>query len=177
MKRTFPMSKSHGSVAPKERINIKYIPATGDQQAEVELPLKLLITGDFKGHGEESALEDRQPVRIDKDNFNDVLTKAEVSLEMAVPCVLTNDIENDLSINLQFKSINDFGPDAIARQVPEMNKLLELRNALVALKGPLGNTPAFRKQLQSLLADDASRQRLIRELNLTLPAPKDSPDA
>ena len=171
------MSKSHGSVAPKERINIKYIPATGDQQAEVELPLKLLITGDFKGHGEESALEDRQPVRIDKDNINDVLTKAEVSLEMAVPCVLTNDIENDLSINLQFKSINDFGPDAIARQVPEMNKLLELRNALVALKGPLGNTPAFRKQLQSLLADDASRQRLIRELNLTLPAPKDSPDA
>jgi type VI secretion system protein ImpB len=98
-------------------------------------------------------------------------------LETAVPCVLTNDIENDLSINLQFKSINDFGPDAIARQVPEMNKLLELRNALVALKGPLGNTPAFRKQLQSLLADDASRQRLIRELNLTLPAPKDSPDA
>ena len=171
------MSKDHGSVAPKERINIKYIPATGDQQAEVELPLKLLITGDFKGHGEESALEDRQPVRIDKDNFNDVLTKAEVSLDMAVPCVLTNDIENDLSINLQFKSINDFGPDAIARQVPEMNKLLELRNALVALKGPLGNTPAFRKQLQSLLADDASRQRLIRELNLTLPAPKDSPDA
>ncbi|WP_278939486.1 type VI secretion system contractile sheath small subunit [Pseudomonas helleri] len=171
------MSKAHGSVAPKERINIKYIPATGDQQAEVELPLKLLITGDFKGHGEESALEDRQPVRIDKDNFNDVLTKAEVSLDMAVPCVLTNDIENDLSINLQFKSINDFGPDAIARQVPEMNKLLELRNALVALKGPLGNTPAFRKQLQSLLADDASRQRLIRELNLTLPAPKDSPDA
>ena len=171
------MSKDHGSVAPKERINIKYIPATGDQQAEVELPLKLLITGNFKGHGEESALEDRQPVRIDKDNFNDVLTKAEVSLEMAVPCVLTNDIENDLSINLQFKSINDFGPDAIARQVPEMNKLLELRNALVALKGPLGNTPAFRKQLQSLLADDASRQRLIRELNLTLPAPKDSPDA
>lgn len=171
------MSKSHGSVAPKERINIKYIPATGDQQAEVELPLKLLITGDFKGHGEESALEDRQPVRIDKDNFNDVLTKAEVSLDMAVPCVLTNDIENDLSINLQFKSINDFGPDAIARQVPEMNKLLELRNALVALKGPLGNTPAFRKQLQSLLADDASRQRLIRELNLTLPAPKDSSDA
>ena len=171
------MSKDHGSVAPKERININYIPATGDQQAEVELPLKLLITGDFKGHGEESALEDRQPVRIDKDNFNDVLTKAEVTLEMAVPCVLTNDIENDLSINLQFKSINDFGPDAIARQVPEMNKLLELRNALVALKGPLGNTPAFRKQLQSLLADDASRQRLIRELNLTLPAPKDSPDA
>ena len=39
-----------GSVAPKERINIKYVPATGDQQAEIELPLKLVVLGDFKGH-------------------------------------------------------------------------------------------------------------------------------
>ena len=39
-----------GTVAPKERINIKYVPATGDQQAEMELPLKMLIIGDFKGH-------------------------------------------------------------------------------------------------------------------------------
>lgn len=85
------MSKSHGSVAPKERVNIKYVPATGDQQAEVELPLKLLITGDFKGHGELTALEDRQAVRIDKDTFNEVLTKAEVALDMAVPSVLNND--------------------------------------------------------------------------------------
>ena len=171
------MSKSHGSVAPKERINIKYIPATGDQQAEVELPLKLLITGDFKGQGEATALEDRQPVRINKDTFNEVLAHANVSLEMSVPCVLKDDTDSDLNVQLQFKSINDFGPDAIARQVPQMNKLLELRNALVALKGPMGNTPAFRKQLQHLLVDEQSRQRLVRELNLTLEAPQDSPAA
>lgn len=53
------MSSKPGSVAPQERINIKYVPATGDQQAEIELPLKLLVTGDFKGHGEEQALEER----------------------------------------------------------------------------------------------------------------------
>lgn len=40
-----------GTVAPKERINIKYVPATGDQQADTELPLKLLVVGDFKGGG------------------------------------------------------------------------------------------------------------------------------
>lgn len=171
------MSKMHGSVAPKERINIKYVPATGDQQAEVELPLKLLVTGDFKGHGENTALEDRQPVRIDKDNFNDVLSKAEVGLEMVLPSVLSNDIDCDLNVQLQFKTINDFGPDAVARQVPELNKLLELREALVALKGPMGNVPAFRKHLQSLLADETARQRLASELNLVLDAPKDSPDA
>ncbi|AMN80116.1 MULTISPECIES: type VI secretion system contractile sheath small subunit [Pseudomonas fluorescens group] len=165
------MSKTQSSVAPKERINIKYVPATGDQQAEVELPLKLLITGDFKGHGELTALEDRQSTRIDKDTFNEVLTKAEVSLGMAVPSVLSNDQDTDLNVQLHFKSINDFGPDAVARQVPELNKLLELREALVALKGPMGNVPAFRKHLQNLLTDESARQRLASELNLVLDAP------
>lgn len=165
------MSKIQGSVAPKERINIKYVPATGDQQAEVELPLKLLITGDFKGHGERDALEDRQSTRIDKNTFNEVLAKAEVALDMAVLSVLNNDQGSDLNVQLQFKNINDFGPDAVARQVPELNKLLELREALVALKGPMGNVPAFRKHLQSLLTDETARQRLASELNLALDAP------
>lgn len=165
------MANNQSSVAPKERINIKYVPATGDQQAEVELPLKLLITGDFKGHGELSAIEDRPSIRIDKDTFNEVLTKAEVALGMAVPSVLNNDQDSDLNVQLQFKNINDFGPDAIARQVPELNKLLELREALVALKGPMGNVPAFRKHLQNLLIDETARQRLASELNLVLDAP------
>ncbi len=46
-----------GTVAPKERINIKYVPATGDQQTETELPLKLLVVGDFKGGEEETPLK------------------------------------------------------------------------------------------------------------------------
>ncbi|MFC3941241.1 type VI secretion system contractile sheath small subunit [Pseudomonas gingeri NCPPB 3146 = LMG 5327] len=166
------MSKLHGSVAPKERINIKYVPATGDQQAEVELPLKLLIIGDFKGCGENTALEDRQPVRIDNSTFNDVLAKAEVNLEMAVPSVLNSDIDSDLKVKLQFRSINDFGPDEVIRKVPELNALLELREALIALKGPMGNVPAFRKHLQGLLTDETARHKLASELNLTLDAPK-----
>ncbi|MNR55024.1 hypothetical protein D3C85_1753200 [compost metagenome] len=55
--------------------------------------------------------------------------------------------------------------------MPELNKLLELREALVALKGPLGNVPAFRKQLQTLLADDKARVALAKELNLVLDKP------
>ena len=31
---------STGSVAPKERVNIVYKPATGGAQAEIELPMK-----------------------------------------------------------------------------------------------------------------------------------------
>ena len=34
-----------GSVAPKERINVTFKPATGGAQEELELPLKLMVLG------------------------------------------------------------------------------------------------------------------------------------
>lgn len=78
------MSRNSGSVAPKERINIKYVSATRDEQAEVELPHKMLVLGDF-GLDDSRALEDRSVMRIDKHTFNNVLHDADVSLAMSVP--------------------------------------------------------------------------------------------
>ncbi|MGE8304204.1 MAG: type VI secretion system contractile sheath small subunit [Pseudomonas kermanshahensis] len=166
------MSKNIGSVAPKERINIKYVPGTGDEQVEIELPHKMLVLGDF-GLEDSRALEDRPVMRIDKHSFNNVLHDADVSLDMSVPSMLSATPDAELAVNLQFKSINDFGPDQIAQQVPELNKLLELREALVALKGPLGNVPTFRKQLQHLLNNEQARKQLAEELDLVLEAPKE----
>lgn len=156
-----------GTVAPKERINIKYVPATGDQQAETELPLKLLVVGDFKGGEEEAPIEEREAVSVDKNNFQSVMREANLGLQAAVPNRLQEDGEaSDLAVNLEFKSLNDFAPDSVARQVPELRKLVELREALVALKGPLGNVPAFRDRLQKLLESDDARQQLLAELEL-----------
>ncbi|MDH0090933.1 type VI secretion system contractile sheath small subunit [Achromobacter mucicolens] len=162
------MTKKSGSVAPKERINITYVPATNGEQEEVELPLRLLVTGDFLGREEETALEDRTPVRINKENFNNVMAEMKLGLEENIPNVLSEGADDTLHVDLKFRSIDDFSPDAIARQIPELNKLLELREALVALKGPLGNVPAFRKQLQSMLGDESARSKLARELEAVL---------
>jgi type VI secretion system protein ImpB len=54
----------------------------------------------------------------------------------------------------------------VAKQVPALKQLLELRAALAALKGPLGNVPEFRKELQKLLGDAEQRQRLMKELGI-----------
>lgn len=159
-----------GTVAPKERINIKYVPATGDQQAEIELPLKMVVVGDFKGHTEETMLEERQAVSVNKNNFNSVMQEAELKLDVTVDDHLseTPDPDASLTATLNFNTLNDFTPDELAKQVPELNKLLELREALVALKGPLGNVPAFRKKLQTLLENDENRDQLASEIGIVL---------
>ncbi|MEA1892545.1 MAG: type VI secretion system contractile sheath small subunit [Campylobacterota bacterium] len=158
------------SVAPKERVNIVYKPDTGDQKEEVELPLKMLVMGDFIGREDDKNLEERKAINIDKDNFNDVMEGQGLSVEMNVPNHLSevkdDEERGNLSTTLNFKKMRDFEPDTIAKEVPELKKLLDLRDALSALKGPLGNVPEFRKLIQTLVKDDASRDTLLKELKL-----------
>jgi type VI secretion system protein ImpB len=155
-----------GSVAPRERVNIVYRPATGDAMEEVELPLKLLVMGDFTGKSDDRPLEEREPINIDKDNFNEVLKAQNVGLKITVPNKISGEPDDEMSVELNFDSIKAFGPEEIAKNTPELNRLLELREALGALKGPLSNIPNFRKKIQELVKDESAREKLLKELGV-----------
>jgi type VI secretion system protein ImpB len=161
------MSKE-SSVAPTERVNIVYKPAAGNMMEQVELPMKMLMMGDFTGRQDDRPLEERAPINVDKSNFNEVMAQQDLKVTVSVADKLSNEQGATLSMDLQFKNLADFAPESIVNQVPELRKLLELRSALTALKGPLGNVPAFRKKLQAMLADDEGRKRLIDELGLKI---------
>lgn len=158
-----------GSVAPKERVNIVYKSHTGDKTEEVELPLKLLVLGDFSGRPSDEIVEDRKAININKENFDDVMKGYKLGLTMKVPNKLDPHAQegDQVSVNLKMNGMKDFSPDNIAEQVPELKALLELRKSLLALKGPLGNVPAFRKSIQSILSDDAAKAKLMQELGLS----------
>jgi type VI secretion system protein ImpB len=160
------MASKDQSVAPKERVNIVYKAQVGDAQEETELPLKILVVGDYTGRADDTPLEERKPINIDKENFDDVMAKQDLSARVQVPDRLSSEKDAALNVELKFKSLADFGPEGIARQVPELQKMLELRAALTALKGPLGNIPAFRKKIQALLSDIEGREKLMAELGL-----------
>ncbi|WP_416363657.1 type VI secretion system contractile sheath small subunit [Pseudomonas sp. NFX183] len=159
-----------GSVAPKERINITFKPAIGGVQEEVELPLKLLVLGDFSHREDLRKLEDRKPIGIDKNTLDEVLAKQALSLTLSVPNRLQEEggIE-ELSVEVRINAMKDFNPANLVEQIPELQKLMALREALMALKGPLGNTPSFRKAIEQALADDESRARVLAELGLSGP--------
>lgn len=154
------------SVAPRERVNIVYRPATGDAQEEVELPLKILVIGDFTLAPDSRPVEERDTINIDKDNFNEVLKKQNLSLNITFPNRLSGEPGEEMSANLNFENIKDFQPEVIASKIPEINRLVELREALRALKGPLSNIPEFRKKLQDLVKDDAARDQILKELGI-----------
>ena len=155
------------SVAPKERVNIVYKSSTGDAQEDVELPLKVLMMGDYTGRADDTPLEERKPINIDKGNFNEVMAKQELKVDLSVPNKLSNEEGASMAVSLQLKNLNDFSPEGVVNQVPELKKLLELRAALNALKGPLGNVPAFRKKIQTLLGDSDQRGKLMAELGIS----------
>lgn len=153
------------SVAPKERINIRFKPATGNLTADVELPLKLLVLGDFTGRADDRPIEERELVNIDKDNFNEVVKSQELTLQISAENGLDDQLEaGKLSVSLKFESLKDFEPECVVEQIPELHALTELRAALIALKSPLGNVPGFRKAIQNLLEDHGARPRLLNEL-------------
>jgi type VI secretion system protein ImpB len=175
---------NNGSVAPKERVNIVYKPATGDAREDVELPLKQLVLGDFTLRESDVLLEDRQQIGVDKDNFSEVLKAQRLTLELSVPDRLHTAPEvgvagadnppgtallaagRALAVSLKFSDLRDFEPDSLVEQVPELRQLIELREALKALKGPLGNLPAFRNRLAEVVRDEAARERLLLELDV-----------
>lgn len=127
------------------------------------------MVGDYIHRFDDRKLEDRKPISIDKMTFDEVLSKQGLELSMGVPNRLQDEGGADeLAIALSIRAMKDFTPASLVNQVPELKKLMELRDALVALKGPLGNAPSFRKAIEGVLADDESRARVLSELDLVV---------
>src|SRR5690349_21414759 len=133
------MAGKEGSAPPMERINIVYRSLRDGVQEEIELPFKLMVMGDFSFREDQTPLEERKAISLDKDNFNDVMAQQKINAAFNVANKLTGAEGEEMPVNLNIGSMKDFSPAEIARQVPELRKLLELREALVGLKSPLGN--------------------------------------
>jgi type VI secretion system protein ImpB len=161
------MKTPAGSVAPRERVNITYRPATDGAQEDIELPFKILVLGDFTGRADDRPIEERQPISVDKDNFDKVMAAQQLAVEISVPAALSDDPNaGEMTASLRFATLADFRPEGLASQIPELRQLLALRAALVALKGPIVNVPGFVRKIRELLRDPAQRARLLRELEI-----------
>lgn len=158
------MTNKEQSVAPKERINIVYKALIDGVEEEIELPLRQLVLGEFYNVATDIPLEKRQTVSVNKDNFNEVLKEHNIKLALRVSNRMSKNKDDTVSIDLKFETMRDFDPDGILHQVPQLQKLFEVREALKSLKGPLGNIPEFRRRLDAIVKDSTAREELIKEI-------------
>jgi type VI secretion system protein ImpB len=156
--------KSTGSVAPKERINICYRPATGNAKETVELPFRALVLGDFHCRPDDRPVEEREPVNINKDNFDSVMANAGLNLSFSVKNYFDGGDNPEVPVDIDVKALRDLEPDALMQSIPQLRQIYQLRESLLALKGPLGNSPQMRRTIMAMLANSEQREQLLSEI-------------
>ncbi len=162
------MSDSFQKEIPKARINLKLDLHTGGASKKTELPLKLLVTGDFSNGRETAPLSEREKVNIDKNNFDSVLSEFSPSVNLTVENTLAGDGSEE-NINLTFRNMKDFTPEQVARQIPQLKAMLAMRNLLRDLKSNLLDNVTFRQELEKILRDPTLSDELRNELSALAP--------
>ena len=162
-------SSSFQNEVPKARVNIKLDLHTGGAQRKVELPLKLMLMGDYSNGQEQRPLSERSKVNIDNNNFDSVLAVFAPRLRLAVEDTLVGD-GSDTAVELSFQCMKDFEPEQVARQLPQLRALLAMRNLLRELKANLMDNATFRFELERILKDEALSETLRKELSALAPA-------
>ena len=150
-------------------VSISYEVETGGAIEKKELPFLMGVLGDFTGQPVEplAKLKDRKFVEVTPDNFDDVLASMKPHLAFAVENKLSDEPDAPkLKVDLNFRSLDDFSPDAIARQVKPLRELLELRSQLSDLRGSLQTNEQLDDVLQATLGDQGKMDKLKAELGL-----------
>lgn len=151
------------------RVSISYEVETGGAIEKKELPFLMGVLGDFTGQPTEplARLKDRKFVEVTPENFDDVLASMKPHLSFTVENKLAENADAPkLGIDLNFRSMDDFSPDAVARQVKPLKALLDLRTQLADLRGSLQTNETLDEVLQSTLGDAEKLNKLRSELGI-----------
>jgi len=151
------------------RIQISYEVETGGAIEMKELPFLMGVLGDFSGQPSEplARLKDRKFVELTPENFDDTLASMKPRLAFSVENKLSEDADvGKLKVELNFRSMDDFSPDAVARQVKPLRDLLDLRTELANLRANLQTNEKLDDVLQETLGDKDKMAKLKSELGL-----------
>jgi type VI secretion system protein ImpB len=149
------------------RVHITYDVETGGAIELKELPFVVGVLGDFTGQPTEPLpkLKERKFVEVNPDNFDSVLEGMKPHLAFSVENKLSDEPDApNLKINLNFKSMDDFEPENVARQVPPLKQLLDLRQRLSDLRGSLQGNDKLEELLLEAVGNTEKLDKLKGEI-------------
>ncbi|MDX8349812.1 MULTISPECIES: type VI secretion system contractile sheath small subunit [unclassified Cognatiyoonia] len=150
----------------KNRVSITYDVEDGGSKQSKELPFVTAMIGGYSGDREDKEdLEERTFYGVDKDNFNEVMSRVGPQLTYTVENKVQDD-GSEFEVNLDFKSMKDFEPDAIVDKVEPLRKLAETREKLMTLVAKADRSRDLEKVLKEILQDADLVKSLGEELGV-----------
>ncbi|MFD2426487.1 type VI secretion system contractile sheath small subunit [Ralstonia solanacearum] len=145
----------------RPRVQLTYDVEKGDAIEQKELPFVVGVVADLAGQSEvpQPKLRDRKFVNIDRDNFDDVMSAVEPRAAFQVPNTLTEE-GGRFGVDLKFRSLEDFAPEAVVNQIEPLRQLLEARSKLADLRNKL----AGNDKLEDLLSDVLNNTEALQKL-------------
>ena len=138
------------------RVQIEYDVELYGAQKKIELPFVMGVMADLSGKPVTPLAEvaDRKMLEIDIDNFNARMSSIKPRVAFVVPNNLSEEGGN-LAVDITFDKMEDFSPEAVARQVEPLRKLLEARTQLSNLLTYMDGKSGTEKVLEDLIQDPA----------------------
>lgn len=143
------------------RVQIEYDVELYGSEKKVELPFVMGVMADLAGKpaAAPAPVEDRKMQEIDVDNFDDRMAAVSPRASFQVPNKLTGD--GNLSVDLTFKSMDDFSPGAVARKTPGLDKLMEARTQLSNLLAYMDGKSGAEALIAKILNDPDLLKSLV----------------
>lgn len=158
------MAESFQKEIPKARVNITLDVETGGAKKKLELPMKLLVMGDFSNGKTQGRVAERERININKDNFESVMRNLAPQLDIHVENKMNND-GNDIRVQLDVDSIKSLDPEIVAEQIPELHKMLAMRNLLKDLRSNILDNGSLRRELENIVKSRPDLLELKEELD------------
>lgn len=142
------------------RVQIEYDVELYGSEKKVQLPFVMGVLSDLSGKPSEPlpAIADRKLLEIDVDNFNERLKSMKPRVAFQVANTLTG--EGNLNVDLTFQSMDDFSPEAVAKKVAGLDKILEARTQLSNLITYMDGKTGAEELIAKLINDPALLQTL-----------------
>jgi type VI secretion system protein ImpB len=151
----------------KPRVQITYDVETEGAVVKKELPFVMGVLGDFSGNPTEKLppLRDRKFVKVDRDNFDQVLASFKPGLKFRVENTLKGD-GSEMAVDLKFTKMEDFEPGAVVQQVEPLRRLLEQRNKLRDLAARADTSEKLEESLEEILRSTENIARLAAQMGV-----------
>lgn len=158
------MAESFQKEIPKARVNITLDVETNGAKKKLELPMKLLVMGDFSNGKTKGRVTERERININRNNFESVMRDLSPDLDFTVENKMADD-GNDIRVNLKIDSLKSLDPEVVAEQIPELHRILAMRNLLKDLRANILDNGSLRRELERIVKSRPDLLELKEQLD------------